>query len=99
MSLNRPASLETFSFVPGADGGAPGERRGSDAGVGHRARKLSFNPLPEAWDPPSLKHDTIQAVGAFEVPKWKRIGKFRTSFSCSFGKIAPGIRRKMWHVS
>lgn len=29
--------------------------------------------MPEAWDPPLLKTDAIQAVGAFEVPKWKRI--------------------------
>jgi hypothetical protein len=69
MSLNRVASLETFSFVPSEERA----RRGSeDAGIA-RPRKLSFNPLPEEWYPPAMKQDIIQAVGAFEVPKWKRV--------------------------
>ena len=67
MSLPRVSSLESFSFVPSERQ----SRRNSDVSV--RARKLSFNPMPEAWDPPLLKTDAIQAVGAFEVPKWKRI--------------------------
>ncbi len=54
-----------------------GERSGSagrrDSDVSVRARKLSFNPLPHEWDPPAQRADNIQAVGAFEVAKWKRI--------------------------
>jgi len=66
MSLNRVSSLETFAILPTDQR----SRRSSDAST--RARKLSFNPLPQSWDPPSL--DTaVHAVGAFEVPKWKRI--------------------------
>ncbi|KAK0618341.1 major facilitator superfamily transporter [Bombardia bombarda] len=66
MSLNRVSSLETFAIVAGDQR----SRRSSDASA--RARKLSFNPLPQSWDPaPTL--DQVQAVGAFEVPKWKRI--------------------------
>ena len=67
MSLNRVASLESFSFVPSEQR----SRSGSDVSV--RARKLSFNPLPDEWDPPQDRADNIQAVGAFEVPRWKRI--------------------------
>ncbi|KAK3328975.1 major facilitator superfamily domain-containing protein [Apodospora peruviana] len=65
MSLNRVSSLETFAILPTDQR----SRRSSDASA--RARKLSFNPLPQSWDPPTL--ETVQAVGAFEVPKWKRV--------------------------
>ncbi|KAK2010563.1 FMP42 protein [Colletotrichum eremochloae] len=68
MSLNRVASVETFQFVPKAQG----PRRGSDTSS-LRAGRLSFNPLPDEWDPAANKPDTILAVGAFEVPQWKRI--------------------------
>ncbi len=54
-------------------------RRGSDVSV--RARKLSFNPLPDEWDPPAEREDNIQAVGAFEVPKWKRIRELPPALS------------------
>ncbi|KAH8177714.1 major facilitator superfamily protein [Sarocladium implicatum] len=69
MSLNRVASIETL-----ADHHA---RRGSDASI--RPRKLSFNPLPQEWDPqlPDAKpghHQPEQnGVSAFDVPQWKRI--------------------------
>ncbi|KAH0432571.1 major facilitator superfamily transporter [Colletotrichum camelliae] len=71
MSLNRVASVETFQFLP------PGQRsrRGSDASS-VRAGRLSFNPLPDEWDPAAAKPDTVHAVGAFEVPQWKRIREF-----------------------
>ena len=74
MSLPRVSSLETFSFVPTDHR----SRRNSDVSV--RARKLSFNPLPDTWDAPVLEQ--VQAVGAFEVPKWKRICKFLHEGGC-----------------
>jgi len=40
-----------------------------------RDRKLSFSPLPRSWDPPSTQV-TAQPIGAFEVPKSKRICSF-----------------------
>ncbi|KAH8884443.1 MFS general substrate transporter [Thozetella sp. PMI_491] len=64
MSLPRVASLETFAVAIDQR-----SRRSSDASA--RVRKLSFNPLPDTWDPPVL--DQVQAVGAFEIPKWKRV--------------------------
>ncbi|KAK1752418.1 major facilitator superfamily domain-containing protein [Echria macrotheca] len=66
MSLNRVSSLETFTVLHTDQR----SRRSSDAST--RARKLSFNPIPQEWDPvPTL--DAVHAVGAFEVPKWKRM--------------------------
>ncbi|KXJ95703.1 FMP42 protein [Microdochium bolleyi] len=94
MSLPRVASLETFLGIPGgsADGAQiEGSRRGSISSIGTaslRARKITFNPLPESWDPgyPSSsgndggggfddvsQQQPQQTVGAFEVPQWKRI--------------------------
>lgn len=80
MSLNRVASLETFLSVSADDERPvrPRPRRDSASSsyaASLRARKLSFNPLPEAWDPAFARHDDIPnpAVGAFEVPQWKRI--------------------------
>lgn len=71
MSLNRVSSLETFTILHTDQR----SRRSSDAST--RDRKLSFNPLPQEWDPvPTL--DQVHAVGAFEVPRWKRM---RTSLS------------------
>ncbi|KAK4186464.1 major facilitator superfamily domain-containing protein [Podospora australis] len=66
MSLHRVASLETFAILPTDQR----SRRSSDASA--RARKLTFNPLPQEWDPPATL-DTLHAVGAFEVPRWKRM--------------------------
>jgi hypothetical protein len=66
MSLNRVSSIETFTTVT-TD---LRSRRASDAST--RARKLTFNPLPQEWDPQSTV-DQPQAVGAFNVPKWKRL--------------------------
>ncbi len=77
MSLNRISALETFSFTPGEGNTNLNDRfsrRGSQASI--RARKLSFNPLPEEWDPLPHSEDLIQAVGAFEVPKWKRVREY-----------------------
>lgn len=84
MSLHRVASLESFSRAPSEPGRS---RRGSDASE-FRARKLSFNPLPEAWDPPANKQNDLDAVGAFEVPKWKRVCKLlgQGSFFLIFSK-------------
>lgn len=75
MSMNAVRSLETFQWVPGAEEAGPDGRRGSIS-AHLRARKLSFNPLPEEWDPPELRQDEIQAIGAFEVSKWKRMRKY-----------------------
>jgi MFS family permease len=76
MSLHRVASIETLRDHH--------IRRGSDASL--RPRKLSFNPLPQEWDPSQAKPDRSQGIdlhqnqdrhkaarGAFEVPQWKRI--------------------------
>ncbi|KAJ3559172.1 hypothetical protein NPX13_g9573 [Xylaria arbuscula] len=74
MSLPRVGSLETFLSVP-----TEGERsrRGSIASStpSIRPQRLSFNPLPESWDPIIAQetHRPAQTVGAFEVPQWKRI--------------------------
>lgn len=84
MSLNRVASLETFLSAAHTDDGRPvrqtRERRdsASSCAASERARKLSFNPLPESWDPAFTRDDDVPnpAVGAFEVPQWKRIRKF-----------------------
>ncbi|KAK7923956.1 hypothetical protein PG985_006010 [Apiospora marii] len=79
MSLNRVASLETFLSVSADDDRPvrPRPRRDSASSYAAslRARKLSFNPLPEAWDPAFVHDDDIPnpAVGAFEVPQWRRI--------------------------
>ncbi|KAI1119375.1 major facilitator superfamily domain-containing protein [Nemania sp. NC0429] len=74
MSLPRVSSLETFLVVP-PDGER--SRRGSIASTAPsiRPQRLSFNPLPESWDPvvaPDTDHPA-QTIGAFEVPQWKRI--------------------------
>ncbi|EFX01759.1 major facilitator superfamily transporter [Grosmannia clavigera kw1407] len=67
MSLNRVASLESFGYVRSDHS----SRRGSDVSV--RSRRISFNPLPDEWDPPDERTDNIQAISAFEVPQWKRV--------------------------
>ncbi|KAI0136649.1 major facilitator superfamily transporter [Xylariales sp. AK1849] len=77
MSLHRVASLESFLHVSD-DGHGPRSRRGSGSSVAasDRARKLTFNPLPESWSPAGPRDDAdagVQSVGAFEVPRWKRI--------------------------
>jgi hypothetical protein len=66
MSLHRVSSIETFTTLPAEQR----LRRYSDAST--RARKLTFNPLPQEWDPQATPEQP-QAVGAFEVPKWKRL--------------------------
>lgn len=63
MSLNRVSSLETFSNISRSPSPSSRERR------------LSFNPLPESWDPHADKPGFVDSVGAFEVPRWKRIRK------------------------
>ncbi|KAL5614689.1 hypothetical protein BROUX41_004785 [Berkeleyomyces rouxiae] len=65
--MQRVSSLETFA---GLQTGRS-SRRSSIAST--RSRKLSFNPMPEAWDGAVSKQANIQAVGAFEVPRWKRL--------------------------
>jgi len=93
MSLNRIASLETYSFdgPNGSNGAVTPEmvrtRRPSNASVGTaaslRGTRVTFNPLPDGWDPRMDRQDAVQAVSAFEVARWKRIregilGKART---------------------
>ena len=82
MSLHRVASIETLREQH--------VRRGSDASL--HARKLSFNPLPQEWDPTQARPDRAgidlhqnqerhkEPVGAFEVPEWKRIRENIASF-------------------
>ncbi|KAK4648148.1 uncharacterized protein QC761_107450 [Podospora bellae-mahoneyi] len=78
MSLHRVASLETFAILPTDQR----SRRSSDASA--RARKLTFNPLPQEWDPPAGL-DQLHAVGAFEVPRWKRLLQVAAAvFYCLF---------------
>lgn len=76
MSLHRVSSLETFLNIVPETGIR--SRRGSISSIAasDRARKLSFNPLPESWDPVPSKDDALShPVAAFEVPKWKRIAQ------------------------
>ncbi|KAI0021459.1 major facilitator superfamily domain-containing protein [Xylariomycetidae sp. FL0641] len=79
MSLPRIASIETFLSIPEGERSRHGSRRGSvsSSAASVRARRLSFNPLPESWDPVMLggngERDAANTVGAFEVPKWKRV--------------------------
>ncbi len=73
MSLQRVASLETFLSVP-SEGHR--SRRGSVSSVASiQARKLTFNPLPESWNPaiPDDVDHPGQPLGAFAVSEWKRI--------------------------
>ncbi|KAL2886725.1 Protein FMP42 [Ceratocystis lukuohia] len=67
--MQRVSSLETFAAVAPVAGRS--SRRSSIAST--RSRKLNFNPMPESWDGVVSKQTNIQAVGAFEVPRWKRI--------------------------
>ncbi|KAI1334737.1 FMP42 protein [Xylariaceae sp. FL0016] len=73
MSLPRVASLETFLGIPG-EGERSRRGSGSSTAGSVRARRLSFNPLPESWDPVIAKGVDHPAgtVGAFEVPEWRR---------------------------
>lgn len=73
MSLNRVSSLETFTHLSG---------RSRSASPASRDRRLSFNPLPESWDPHLGKPGYLDSVGAFEVPKWKRIREHTCETSC-----------------
>ncbi|KAK4147608.1 major facilitator superfamily domain-containing protein [Dichotomopilus funicola] len=82
MSLHRVSSLETFTIVPTDIR----SRRSSDAST--RARKLTFNPLPQQWDPPSTI-EQLQTVGAFQVPRWKRLLQVTTSVISCF--LAAGV--------
>ncbi|KAL0939379.1 MFS transporter [Colletotrichum truncatum] len=98
MSLNRVASVETFQFVPQGER----SRRGSDASS-VRPGKLSFNPLPDQWDPAADKPDTVLAVGAFEVPQWKRVLQvavsvvyclFAAGVAFGFAALKPVLKRE-----
>ncbi|KAK2002816.1 major facilitator superfamily transporter [Colletotrichum falcatum] len=98
MSLNRVASVETFQFVPQGQG----SRRGSDASS-VRAGRLTFNPLPGEWYPAANKPDTVLAVGAFEVPQWKRILQvvvavfyclFAAGVAFGFAALKPVLKRE-----
>lgn len=75
MSLQRIASLETFVNVP-TEGRRSRQGSVSSVAASERARKLTFNPLPESWNPAFVDdrdHHLAQSRGAFEVPQWKRI--------------------------
>ncbi|KAI9743126.1 MAG: hypothetical protein M1818_003421 [Claussenomyces sp. TS43310] len=64
--LHRVSSFDSF---------ASSERGRTLSGPSHGHRKLSFSPLPGAWDPPQGDEwdEDQNAIGAFEVPKAKRL--------------------------
>jgi hypothetical protein len=64
--LGRVTSVEQLSPERGR---SPVGERGS--------RKLSFSPLPGDWEPP-VHHEHAQPIGAFEVPRSKRISVYFT---------------------
>ena len=72
MSLSqRVSSFESLSLYPErgrslSDGGSPSSRD----------RKLSFSPLPGAWDPPPALAEHVHPISAFEIPRSTRICKF-----------------------
>ncbi|KAI1374117.1 MFS general substrate transporter [Hypoxylon crocopeplum] len=75
MSLQRIASLETFVNVS-SEGRTPRRGSASSIAASERARKLTFNPLPESWNPVFDEDQDghhSRSRGAFEVPQWKRI--------------------------
>ncbi|KAL8304036.1 hypothetical protein RB597_004632 [Gaeumannomyces tritici] len=86
MSLNRVSSLGEFEFVPGDP--VTRSRRGSDASVlSARAQKLTFNPLVVPDNNGNVVHPVApaDAIGAFEVPRWKRILQIASAvFYCVF---------------
>ena len=53
------------------------ERARSPVGERGGDRKLSFSPLPGDWEPP-VHHEHAQPIGAFEVPRSKRISVYFT---------------------
>lgn len=66
--LARVSSLEALS---------PERGRSPDGRSSSRDRKLSFSPLPGAWEQPTTEEEEenqgAETVGAFDVPKTKRI--------------------------
>lgn len=83
MSLNRVSSLESFSHLS-----VEGHRRSPSPSS--RDRRLSFNPLPESWDPPTSQPGYLESVGAFEVPKWKRVCKSECTPSAPLPQLCAG---------
>jgi hypothetical protein len=83
MSLNRVSSLESFSHLS-----VEGHRRSPSPSS--RDRRLSFNPLPESWDPPTTTPGYLESVGAFEVPKWKRVCKSKWRMHPSLAQFDAG---------
>lgn len=67
--LARVSSMEALSPERGR---SPTGRRAS------RDRKLSFSPVPGAWDPRTVEEEPefMENIGAFEVPKPKRICEY-----------------------
>ncbi|KAI2628960.1 major facilitator superfamily transporter [Xylaria nigripes] len=74
MSLPRVGSLETFLSCP-TEGEVSLGGSIASAAPSIRSRRLSFNPLPESWNPVVARDvdHPAQTIGAFEVPRWKRI--------------------------
>ncbi|KAE8444602.1 hypothetical protein EG329_014433 [Mollisiaceae sp. DMI_Dod_QoI] len=74
--LHRVTSYESLS--------PPRGRSPAGSNGNPRDRKLSFSPLPPSWDPPATEEHT-HAIGAFEVPRSKRILQVIISvFYCLF---------------
>jgi hypothetical protein len=63
--LQRVTSVESLTIERGST---------PDGSRSPRNRKLSFSPLPGAWDPPNTTTEHVEPIGAFEVPESKRIG-------------------------
>ena len=84
MSLSqRVSSFESLSLYPErgrslSDGGSPSSRD----------RKLSFSPLPGAWDPPPALAEHVHPISAFEIPRSTRICKFSFVFEVLFALLS-----------
>ena len=89
--LSRVSSVEQLGAQYNAySPGAFSPERGLSPSPSQRARHLSFNPLPGAWDPPVLQ-DHLRRTGAFEVKKSRRLRKFDILCLCQSWKL-PGRR-------
>lgn len=96
--LSRVSSVEQLGAQYNAyNPGAFSPERGLSPSPSQRARHLSFNPLPGAWDPPVLQ-DHLSRTGAFEVKKSRRLRKFDTFISllCWVSSLEAFVVVKLW---
>lgn len=86
--LSRVSSYEQFptnTFSPGAFS----PERGLSPAPTDRVRKLSFNPLPGAWNAPRDDAQHLQPIEAFKVSKAKRISQVTAAIVYCF--LAAGV--------